>query len=217
MNAAWEWRAFQPRTSGSLLEATASLAGRLGVAAPTHIAAEADTYLVMSRLPHNIKLRRGSLEIKQKRAQRAGGYSLWLDKAVFTFPLSGEQAAGLWDLMPARRRPPSLALQSAHHLMTVLGQQYPDLSVVHLYKQRVRLDVGEARLEVVDLEIPGLSRWLSYCADGYSLQAVQDLVQLSGLRHGLKVMSYVDFLQEALWWFPALVGGGAPVHGRQAP
>ncbi|HLN60093.1 MAG TPA: hypothetical protein VK464_00980 [Symbiobacteriaceae bacterium] len=223
MSAAWEWRGFQqaagPVTAADLLALAGQAALAIQVAAPAanSVVPETDTYLVRPGLPHNLKVRHGALEVKEQVAEQSGGYSLWLDKVIYPFPLAPQAVDRLWALLELPRRGRSRHAASPDQLIAVLGRH--GFTPIRMDKLRVRLDSGAARLEVAGVTVHGTARWwLSLCADGYDLPAVQALVrQVAGSRSPLQAMSYVDFLQGAVLAAPAGTGGVQVRHGGQSP
>jgi hypothetical protein len=203
--AAGEWRGFQRASHDvRLLQVAAPLAARLRVPPAASIATEDDTYLLVPGLLHNFKLRRGALEVKELLETAPGGYSLWEDKRVLSFPLEGERLAYVWNLLPGCGIARPKAIASVDQLFATVRAKANGLSVVPVRKHRVRLDNGAARIEVGGQELPRGFRLISYCADGRELQAVREMVAASGAEPGSRVMSWVEFLHEAIWWVPSL-------------
>ena len=223
MNAAWEWRGFLPAegpvTDADLLALAVQAALAIQVPAPATSAAvpESDMYLIRPGLRHNVKVRHGALEVKEQIDEQSGGYSLWLDKVTYPFPLAPDQAGHLRALLGLPRRGRFRPAASPDHLIARLRQH--GFTPVGVDKLRVRLESGGARLEIAGVTVHGSGRWwLSLCADGYDLPAVQALVrQVAWLRSPLEPMSYVDFLQGAVLAAPASTGGVQVRHGGQSP
>lgn len=217
MRAAWEWRCFWRADQGDDLgDWAAEIAAALRLEAPGPIGTDMDTYLVLPQLRHNLKLRSGSLEVKWQVGQAPEGLSLWKDKEVWVFPLAAEQVTALRAALPAPGSLAGSAGQSAHHLIRALQTTYPELEVVTVPKRRVRFDTGPARLELAQLELLGISRWLSVCVDGYDHTAVRDLAARVPLKTGYRSVSYVELLREAIWWFPAQARGEAVSRGHHS-
>lgn len=166
---------------------------------------EQDLYLVLPQCDHNFKLRSGALEMKWRVEQRAGGYSLWQDKVVWTFPLADETAAQVaWAACQRQVRVQDRRIGSAQALVAWLRHLEPQLQVIPVLKQRARLDLGGARLEVAEMVLHQGNSLLSICVDGYHLPAVRAVVHRSGLIGWGRPMGYVEMLREAVWWLPAL-------------
>lgn len=208
MTAAWEWRGFCPAGNElSLAERAAEFGAALGLPVPVAVAMETDTYLVLHGMRNNLKLRRGALEVKRFVTRQRRGYSLWEDKVIWTFPLTAEQGALLWTLLPPGCGPaPEATVASLEDLVTLLRAHDDSLAFVPLKKQRIRFDNGAARLELATLETPAGERWFTGCVDGYHLPAVRTLVRQSHVAAGMRVMDYVDFLGKVVWPVPNPAG-----------
>ncbi len=202
MGLAWEWRAFRPADSTSSLQDL--IAGlRIGDAGETPlIQHEEDRYLLIPGCPHSIKLRGGSLEVKWRVELRSGGYSLWVDKEIWPFPL-GAGPMGALAATARRPRSPRPDLRTEVELIDWLSNLLPGVAVMPTLKERVRYQIGDIRMEVAHLTLPGGTRWYSVCVDGYDLRPVRDLVRQGRLQDWGRVMSYVQMLQEASWWLAA--------------
>jgi hypothetical protein len=203
MRAAWEWRGFwAARAPTGLLELATPLAGRLGTDAPSRVVAEDDLYIVLPGQQHNLKLRRGALELKVLARRLPDGYSLWQDKQVWRFPLDREDSAQLWRRLPEECRQPIARLDSPEELIWHLTERGMRPEIVPVGKRRVRLRWRQARLELAHLELPHNVRMFSACAEGRELDWVRKLVTRSRLPVQGRSLSYVELLQEAAWWSP---------------
>ncbi|GAC1315697.1 MAG: hypothetical protein NVSMB2_07770 [Chloroflexota bacterium] len=198
-SAAWEWRAFWPADGDeSLPQAAQKLAAHLGREAPRIARGEEDCYLIAPRLRHNLKLRRGALELKVLRCSLEEGFSLWEDKRSWVFPIDAAETRRLWNWLPDWCAYPPGALRSSDEFVDYLRHLVPDVQLVSVQKQRVRLDLASARLEVASLMLPGdLGLLLSCCVDGYDLGAVRELVRSIPLYATAQTMSYVELLGAA--------------------
>lgn len=213
MGAAWEWRAFRPPVTGQSLDhqVDALQAAIASTQAPQEWE-EQDSYLVLRGQPHNFKLRAGCLEVKWLMARSPGGYGLWQDKEVWSFPLGPLAQKRLDQLDPRRRSPPPM--QSPADLLAWL-EGMADSTRVTVGKRRVRL-VGEAvRVEVAEVTGLAAAPLLSICVDGYQLAPVRSMVERLKLDTWGRALSYVDLLTELLWWLPVLMEGEVAV-GRVA-
>lgn len=206
MGAAWEWRAFQPGASGSHSRSQGGWPDRLRNA-PVEWWQEEDTYLVLPGLRHNLKLRSGVLEIKRWLQDQPGGYALWHDKEQWPFPLSREQCRMLMPILTGEvgRAP---GLESAADLIRWLRTGATGLGVWVVQKERSRLQVDGARVELARLRLPGVGRWHSICVDGYDLAAARHLVQEWHLDRWGRPLDYVAWLAELEWWLAGLSAPG---------
>jgi hypothetical protein len=213
LSGAWEWRGFRPVNRAlselDLLEEARSLARGLSVDPPDGVMVEDDVYLVLPKIRHSLKLRRGCLEMKALIEHRPGGFARWQDKHVFSFPLQGERLALLWKFLPGRLAAPRTVLHSPSELVSIMRQAaWPawsdssNLALVPVHKRRVRLEVGSVRLELAHLDLAGRISLHSHCVDGYDLESVRALVRRGDMRRDNRTMSYLGLLHEALWWLP---------------
>jgi hypothetical protein len=207
MRAAWEWRGFwAAEEDAGLRELAVGLGGRLGAVVPAEVVAEDDTYLVLPDLRHNLKVRRGRLELKVLLQSLPDGFSLWQDKQVWRFPLDLEQMAAVLERLPDHYEAPVMPFDSPRGLFEYLQQQDPRLAIVPVAKQRIRLRSGGSRLELAQVELSRGLQLMSACVDGYELDAVRALVRRSHLAARARSLSYVELLQETAWRFPQVRG-----------
>jgi hypothetical protein len=197
-----EWRGFRRWAHDDIQQLALAFARRLELVPPGNVMDEADTYLIAPGMRHNLKLRRGALELKQRRPYRRAGWTQWLDKVVLTFPLLDEAVRLVWVAITGRQPRGLQAFATCEELIAGLTHTDSRLLVVPVSKRRLRLDDGHARLEIADLVLPNGERFVSVCADGYEVDAVEILVERACLRAGFRPLGYVDFLQEAAWWLP---------------
>lgn len=192
MSAAWEWRGFGPWNpsfdpKGELHQ----LALAMAVPPDISVMHDHDTYLLLPGVAHNLKLRRSGLEIKLFRQAAAGGFSLWEDKVIFSFPIAAEAALWTWLGLP---KPSPAPVRDPADLVALLRRQAPGLCAVSVSKDRWRLDSGNGRLELARLVLEDETVWFSVCADGYEADGVAALVHRIGYGPGLRLLGYVDFL-----------------------
>ena len=210
LSAAWEWRCFWVADEyEGVSSVAATLAQRFGADPPRHTQAEEDTYVVVQDVRHNLKVRRGALELKVQLCRRAGGLSLWEDTRVWPFPLDDTTTRQLWSWIADGWPPPTCAPRSPAELVWRLQQQERGIATVLVRKQRVRLELTGGRLEVASLVLPGPVRLLSCCVDSYDLGAVRELVGQTRLPPHARTLSYPELLRTAGWWRPALGQGKA--------
>lgn len=115
-----------------------------------------ETYFLSARTPHNVKLRRGVLEVKRLDEISDDGLERWSPVLSATFPLTPDELARVlaaWGVTaPADRR----ALTPAG--FEALAAGLPDIQRVAFTKQRVRFAHGGCAGELVTLDVHGQRR-----------------------------------------------------------
>ena len=145
--ARWEWRWVD--------EGLPVARARLGLppGAPPQITEE--TYLVSVDSPHNVKIRRGVLDVKRLREVAEDGLELWYPTLKAAFPLAPPDLAEVCD---AWGGPLVRPLPGPIELRGFLHDVVPQLKAVRrvdVIKHRARITVEACAGEVVVLEIRG--------------------------------------------------------------
>lgn len=182
----WEWR---------LIARSLPIdPGRLGLeaAVPT---ASAETYLLSSRTPHNVKIRKQVLEIKRLERQGADGLELWRPTAQSTFPLDAATRAALWNAWGIPPQPAS-ATETLDRLLLDIVTPRHALWRVDLMKRRTRLSLAACAGELVELEI-GAERRVSIAFEDADPSVVTAAVKAAGLA-GQPNLNYPAALKEIL-------------------
>jgi hypothetical protein len=165
----WEWRSIARRLPLDR--------DRLTIA-PGAATASAETYLLSTLTPHNIKVRNAMLEIKRLHQRAPDGLEQWRPTARAAFPL---EAAALHELCEAWGLPPA-SIPAAPSL-AVLCQEcvtlHPALHRVDLLKRRQRLSFAGCGGELVELEING-ERWVSVAFEDADAGVVRAAVVAAG-------------------------------------
>lgn len=165
----WEWR--------SIAKTLPLDRDRLTIA-PGAATASAETYLLSTLTPHNIKVRNAMLEIKRLHLRAPDGLEQWRPTARSAFPLD---AAALQELCDAWGLPPT-SIPAAPSLAALLRESvtpHPALHRVDLVKRRQRLSFASCGGELVELEIDG-QRWISVAFEDADAAAVRAAVTAAG-------------------------------------
>lgn len=165
----WEWR--------SIAKTLPLDRARLTIA-PGAAAASAETYLLSTLTPHNIKVRNAMLEIKRLHQRAPDGLEQWRPTARSAFPL---EAAALRELCDAWGLPPT-SVPAAPSLAALLRESvtpHPALHRIDLVKRRQRLSFAGCGGELVELEIEG-ERWVSVAFEDADAEAVRAAVTAAG-------------------------------------
>jgi hypothetical protein len=202
MASGWEWRCFQLLHDHAYFqEAVDQLSRQMGPALLQDVMAEVDDYLVLPGVRHNLKFRRGKLELKRELELQADGFSYWSDKKAWQFPLSAKKSAAIWSLIPLKSGPPA-EIASPGELLGLLRKDQPGSTILHVSKRRARFQVDSVRFEIADLVLFGDLRFRSFSAESPDLVAARLLIDRTKIARGMRQLSYAAFLQEAAWWFP---------------
>jgi hypothetical protein len=165
----WEWR--------SIARTLPLDRDRLTIA-PGAAMASAETYLLSTLTPHNIKVRNALLEIKRLHQRAPDGLEQWRPTARSAFPL---EAAALQELCEAWGLP-SASIPAAPSLAALLRANvtpHPALHRIDLVKRRQRVSFAGCGGELVELEIAG-ERWVSVAFEDADAGAVRAAVIAAG-------------------------------------
>lgn len=165
----WEWR--------SIAKALPLDRDWLAIA-PGAVVASAETYLLSTLTPHNIKVRSAMLEIKRLHHRAPDGLEQWRPTARSAFPL---EAAALRELGEAWGLPPT-SIPAAPSLAALLREYvtpHPALHRIDLVKRRQRVSFAGCGGELVELEING-AQWVSVAFEDADAAAVRAAVAAAG-------------------------------------
>jgi|GEM_PF-6933439 len=187
--ATWEWRGFWPDNKGPTLIRT-SQAYRQSL---ENLSFEetVDDYLLIDGLSENIKIRKGALEIKRP-VDAVDGYTAFLPKETYPFPIDPVTLQRLFPLLEAARIPAAVA--TAESLCTQLTKQGYACQRVETKKKRFLVKLkNQVRVEFCSLVING-RKYVSSCVEGGDY-ATTHAHALNFQSEGVQVLSYVDFLK----------------------
>lgn len=187
--ATWEWRGFWPDNKGATLIRT-SQAYRQSL---ENLSFEetTDDYLLLEGLPENIKIRKGALEIKRP-IESIEGYTAYLPKETYPFPIDPVTLQRLFPLLEAARIPAAVASPEA--LQSLLTKRGYQCQRVETKKKRFLVKLkNQVRVEFCSLTING-RKYVSSCVEGGDY-ATTHAHALNFQSEGVQVLSYVDFLK----------------------
>jgi hypothetical protein len=145
----WEWRVFE-RFPGTFITAVCAV----DVTEPK----SAETYILSSVSPHNIKIREGQLDVKRLEAVRTGDLELWRPVFRRAFPVQSSELKEVWS---AWNVSPPARLRSTYTIDQFLNELVPsiaELRAVPITTQRARFAVLGCRAERAIVRVDG-SRW----------------------------------------------------------
>jgi hypothetical protein len=138
-----------------------------------------ETYLLSAHTPHNVKIRKQVLEIKQFERRAADGLELWRPTARSAFPLDRATRTALWSAWGIPPQPTGSTDTLDALVREVVTPQYA-LRRVDLMKRRRRLTLVGCAGELVELEI-GAERRKSIAFEDAHPNVVRAAVTAAGL------------------------------------
>jgi exopolyphosphatase/guanosine-5'-triphosphate,3'-diphosphate pyrophosphatase len=146
----WEWRQFAAHVPVSAAVLSSALIGD-----PVE---SRETYLLSHGSPHNVKVRRGTLDIKELIRTSSDGLELWRPVLKSSFPIGRDVVTAM---LAAWRVPLRHAVRERYDLTQLLEEVVgPDarLCAVNVTKRRTRLTIEHCPGEVVAIDVDG-RRW----------------------------------------------------------
>ena len=138
-----------------------------------------ETYLLSAHAPHNVKIRKRLLEIKQLLRRSADGLELWRPTVHSAFPLDAAARAALWSAFGIRPQP-AVATDTLDAFLRDLVASQPALRRVDLIKRRSRFSLAGCAGELVELEI-GPARLVSIAFEDADPSVVRAAVTAAAL------------------------------------
>lgn len=163
----WEWRVFGLELPLSQTELCGAISG------PERQSTE--WYLLSSASPHNVKLRKGAIEVKRLEEVHASGLERWRPTLRSAFPLDPRLLAEVWDALNVLPPRSAIPLDDEAEFLRALPRE---LRAVHLEKRRSPLILGDCPGEWVRLSVAGLDRQslaLEHPDPGFLLQTLRRL------------------------------------------
>ena len=167
----WEWRIFERCPS-------AFIAGL----APRRVASESsrENYLLSSASPHNVKIRRGKLDVKLLEAAGPAGIERWRPIVQLPFPIARSAFDALWRAWAIEPMALDRLAYTRGQLLEVVSR-HAQLRVVRVGKVRGRFRIAGCRAEWAALSIAG-RRWQSLAVEDESARDLLSAVRSLGDR-----------------------------------
>jgi hypothetical protein len=190
-SAVWEWRGFWASNKNTTL----IQAGQAFKQLPANFAFEetTDIYLLLEGITDNIKCRGNALEIKRP-VESLQGYTAFLPKETYLFPLSAAQLKDLFVRVPAGFEQGARDLLELRKMLEKAGYGPKQMEVK---KKRFVVKLkNRVQIEFCSLNLDG-KKYISACVESPSYDATHAHA-VNFRAHDVKVMGYVEFLKSKL-------------------
>lgn len=179
----WEWRIAEPAPSARI--------GALG-SDPSAEAVSREVYLLSHVSPHNVKVRRGCLEVKRLERVMRRHVERWRPVLGSSLPIRADALGPVWEAWGIAAPPTARSDYSLEQILAEIVAPDARLTAVWVDKQRVRFTEAGCAAERARLTIAG-EVWETFALESEDPERVLQTIDVLGARLGGALPDGTDF------------------------